>query len=446
MFRIVGWSLLSLILLIGIISIFISGPIIRNEDLVIREASSLIKDYHDIKQGFSKNQGAVRSAWSRQNIMPDFITPMAGYTPRPAYEVVHDSLYVHCIILEVGETTVALLSYDLLIVPPVIASRINQLKSDWGVDLAYFSASHTHSGIGGWDASIGGQVLAGKFDERIVNQIIDATEASIKKAASDLQVSRITYFTSDAKNLVRNRLGDSYKVDGRVSSFEISREDGSIGLFTSFSAHATNVAPKARMISNDYPGALVRQLETGKYDFAMFMSGTVGSHSVNASASVGDDDPAFLDEYAALLAEAMESKENTAQIGNSVGIRVGTFPLSISPPQLRISDNLRLRQGVFETFFAPLQVEVTYLEIGDMLMLGMPCDFSGEIVVENDLYQFAENHGKKLIITSFNGGYLGYITSDHHYETTRRGEIREMNWVGPYHGEFFTKMVKEIVE
>jgi neutral ceramidase len=76
----------------------------------------------------------------------------------------------------------------------------------------------------------------------------------------------------------------------------------------------------------------------------------------------------------------------------------------------------------------------------------MPCDFSGEILIENGVYDLAEKLDKQLIVTSFNGDYIGYITEDHHYDISKRSEIREMNWVGPHYGAYFKEILRELVQ
>ena len=53
------------------------------------------------------------------------------------------------------------------------------------------------------------------------------------------------------------------------------------------------------------------------------------------------------------------------------------------------------------------------MEIGDLALVGTPCDFSGELV-EGIQKSCAKN--REVMITSFNGQYIGYITADKHYE------------------------------
>jgi len=92
----------------------------------------------------------------------------------------------------------------------------------------------------------------------------------------------------------------------------------------------------------------------------------------------------------------------------------------------------------------PLQGELTYLQLNDIVMIGTPCDFSGEVYV-NHIAEIAAQQNKELIITSFNGDYTGYITEDAHYETEKKEEVMTLNWVGPHYGNYFAEMINKLL-
>ena len=55
----------------------------------------------------------------------------------------------------------------------------------------------------------------------------------------------------------------------------------------------------------------------------------------------------------------------------------------------------------------------------------------------------AKTLGLNLIITTFNGGYMGYITPDEYYDKHFH-EVREMNWYGPGNGKYFDELITKI--
>ncbi len=57
----------------------------------------------------------------------------------------------------------------------------------------------------------------------------------------------------------------------------------------------------------------------------------------------------------------------------------------------------------------------------------------------------AEKEGFNLIVTSFNGGYIGYVTEDKWYDRNKY-ETRAMNWFGPYNGAYFSEYIRRVLE
>lgn len=118
------------------------------------------------------------------------------------------------------------------------------------------------------------------------------------------------------------------------------------------------------------------------------------------------------------------------------------IPVPLPPATLRINLNYALRPWVFNALFGGSPGDIKVSLIGRTLLLGMPADFSGEIMVELDAY--ARSQGLDLIITSFNGNYMGYITHDRHYEKNMY-ETVTMSWNGYGAGDYYTKVAEDII-
>ncbi|MFN8886359.1 MAG: hypothetical protein ACK5WF_02770, partial [Cyclobacteriaceae bacterium] len=104
-----------------------------------------------------------------------------------------------------------------------------------------------------------------------------------------------------------------------------------------------------------------------------------------------------------------------------------------------------VRNWAFSSLVGPLQGELTVLQLGNILLIGTPCDFSGEIFVNKELEALAARQGKKMIITSFNGNYTGYVTDDRYYAAGNEEEVMALNWVGPYFGEYYSEMITHLI-
>jgi neutral ceramidase len=385
----------------------------------------------------------VKVGWGKYNITPAFNMPMAGYKPRNHFESVHDSLYTRILALDNGKL-VFIVSADLLLFPPSVKEKIEtKIKEKLPHAFLYFSATHTHNGLGGWDNSIAGQLIAGNYHEAWVNQISEGIVQTLLKINNELDYGSIAYFETNPTGLAANRLaGENGKVDSKLRGIKLVREDSTKAILVSFSAHATSISKKINSLSGDYPSVLEKELENNGYDFALFAAGMVGSHRLDGFTAENFDLTEMAGKKIAskILRGSIDSKRS-----DSVSINTAHLPIQYGPSQLRIEKNWRLRDWVFRSLLRPLQGEITYLEIGDIILLGTSCDFSGEVSVDAELEKLALAEGKNLIITSFNGNYTGYITLDDHYDRYKKEEVMAMNWVGPYFGNYYQEIIKRVI-
>jgi len=379
----------------------------------------------------------LKSGWTAINITPDHSMPMAGYLPRDHFDLVHDSLYARIIVIENGSFRSAMIDIDLLIFPPKLRDMIYE-RVDSSTFL-YLSATHTHSSVGGWDPSIAGGFIAGKYNEEYVSSIADKISEGIKNIIT--KNSTIQYWETDASSLVENRVNvDSGKIDGKIRGIRLQRSDSTSAMLFTYSAHSTSIAKERLELSADYPAKVIELLER-KTDFAMFMSGMVGSHRYKFAPLY---DYEFIDDVAPKIVAAIDTASYDSAM-RSPHIKSRHIPIDFGPSNLRVGKNWSVNDWLFRAAFGKLKGELTCLEIGDILFIGTPCDFSGEIYTVDSLEQYAASYGKHLIITSFNGDYDGYITYDKHYYVSGKEEINALNWVGPFYGKYFSDMIKNVV-
>jgi neutral ceramidase len=261
-------------------------------------------------------------------------------------------------------------------------------------------------------------------------------------AAASLQGASINYFEADASEFVENRLDPEHgQVDGAIRGLKVNREDGSRGLLMSYSAHPTNISHLSLALSGDYPSSLVNLAESKDFDFAIFASGTVGSHRAKG---IAEQEFAMCDTLASKLYSKVKSATSVPVNGSAIATSI--IHIDYGPSQLRVLQNYKVRDWVFKMLFRKLNGDIRYLQIGNIILLGTPCDFSGEILVRDRLEEIAGQQGEKLLITSFNGDYVGYITYDDHYRHSEQEEVMAMNWVGPHYGSYYSGIVKKIID
>lgn len=387
------------------------------------------------------SKGTLNVGWSKFSIVPDHSMPMAGYKPRPDFESVHDSLYMRILSVDNGGVVAYFVSADLLLFPPVLKEKIASRLGDNWPGFIYYSATHTHTSVGGWDPSFLGQILMGNYDDEYMNRLADQVVIHLNHAKETAGKSTISYWERDVENYISNRIDRFAPVDSKFRGLIIEREDGKKAIQIVLGAHPTFVSKRFTALSGDFPAALQSALSS-TFDFTQYMAGMVGSQRFRGLSNSYDFE--LVEQAGKLLANFVIEKTER-EILPPVEIKTGRIPIEYGDSQLRITSSLRLRNWFFKAVSRPLQGDITYLQVGNVLYLGMPCDFSGELFIRQNLGEFAASKGLSLVVTSFNGDYTGYITADEHYPTSDDEEVRILNWVGPYFGQYSSEIVKALM-
>lgn len=385
---------------------------------------------------------ALTAGWAKANITPLQPLQIASYGLRRDFDGVHDSLFVRSFVFKSQKKKCALITMDLLIVPPTVAAIALPLleKEGFGRDDVYFSATHSHNAAGGWAEGVAGRFLAGTFEEEYVHYIADNIVASVKNAEKNAAPFEIGFGKIKAANQVANRLIDGGKTDPYLRILKLKKNNGENAMIISYSAHPTCLAKKINYISCDYPGFLVDSLEKGGItNFAAFFAGAVGSMKPGETGTADF-------EKAVTIADSLEEKvailNDSIQLEQPKELVSDFIPLYSRSAHLRISEELRIRPWVFNWLLGKQSPGISVFKIDNNVMIGTPCDFSGELMIPLD--SLAKTRNINLQITSFNGAYLGYITPDQYYHLVKN-ETREMNWYGPYNGSYFSEIIEKIL-
>jgi neutral ceramidase len=388
----------------------------------------------------SSEQG-FRVGFGKVNLTPSHPVAFGGYGKRLGrhYNAVHDSIYARSMVIDNGIRRVAIVSADLLIIPPAVTALLEkQLPDiDFTLENTYLGASHTHNSIGSWARGVA-SIWYGSYDDSIVHFIADKIKASIEMATKNLLPATIKMDSVSMPEGVYNRVIDNGPVDPLLRFLEIQRNDSSKLLFISYTAHATCLFSKDMVLSGDYPGKLLEIMESRGYAFAMFMAGAVGSHGPAAP------EPSWscVDWMAEGIAEKIQANPQGLREIKNTTIEMHRVPLELSRPQPKVLHYLRLRPWLFEAAFGEYPTFISALRIGDIVFLSTPCDFSGEFNFALDSLARTENVFP--IVTSFNGGYIGYLTPEKYYDVDHY-ETQLMSWYGPGNGEYVKQSLEKLL-
>ena len=389
----------------------------------------------------------IRAGWAKANLTPAYTTPTGGYGARQGkhWTTVADSVWVRAIVLDNGNGPVAMVASDLLITPPSVSEQLRQRLPEVGLrwESVYFGTTHSHNSLGGWAPGLVGNLFSGSYDQRVVDHITNTILAALKAAKAHLQPVSVGFREVNAPQFVYNRLDETKPVDPFFRLVQL-RQTGSAGqtaTLCTYSAHATMMDMFSyQYLTRDWPGQVVDGIERETGGFALFMAGAVGSMGPKGPPT-GKYFP-LVKQYAAEMLARLKPELTQFQTSPDSTLGLRTLPLSLRDPAPRLIGDWRIRPWLFHAIYGRYPADLKALRIGPVLLLGTPCDFSGELLPP--LAKAAQQQGLTLIVTSFNGGYVGYITPDAYYEKDAY-ETRVMNWFGPQNGTYFSEMMGKLI-
>jgi neutral ceramidase len=435
-------SVLSILLLLAIFLAFSVGRIDRSPASDHESYEVMMNQLEKLDSVKVPIAGQVfNTGYAKVNITPATPTATAGYGNRKGklFTSVRDSIYVRAIVVNNGTQKVAIVSADLLIIPPEVVADLEAKLPSVGFSLenTYLGATHTHNSIGNWGRGAT-RFIYGGYKDAIVGFIADKIVECIRLAGENIKPSVIKAGIIPVPQAVGNRLIKGGPVDSLLRVIEINRNDSSKLLLMSYTAHATCLYSKDLTLSRDYPGKLVDTLESKGYTFAMFMAGAVGSHTCAAPES----GPDCIEWMAEEVSNTFLSNRNLLAAMKDTSLLMLRVPLSLGDPQVKITPEWKVRAWLFRFALGEYPVYLTALRLGDVVMLGTPCDFSGEF--SNRLDSFAAQKNLTALVTSFNGGYIGYITPISRYDVDHY-ETQLMNWYAPGTGEYIETCLEKLL-
>ncbi len=371
--------------------------------------------------------------WSRTNFTPNSAAHKTRGLFNEPYEDVLDSLFINCIYLKKDTVQFIILSYDLLLVTPELASSLKKKLLSRGISNVYFSASHSHSSFGGFGKELVAEIALGKFDQSIFDRIIDRTIATLDKAVQIQDTLQNISYKEKNINRAINRLKNEYYVEEKLRQVHFS-STRQLAIMSSLNIHPTFINPERKVISKDYPKIFSKEKSD---EFGMFVAGAMGSIKPMSFKK----DTSQITRFKTIIDETPYTVvDSTLRID-----LIGFNSIKLVTPALRplLTKNICSSHWLSSILIGTPKTSIEVLRIGEILMLALPCELSSEFYPE--LQKLAEAKGLRLIITSFNGSYVGYTTPSRYFHIDHM-ETRIMNWTGKYGGDYYNELVRLIIE
>jgi hypothetical protein len=414
--------------------------------------------------GAPRGSGALSAGWSRVELAVPPGAPLAGYGEREGAPNVGvlDPVYVRAFALESGGARVVLFTADLLLTSPAVAEAVaKQLAGTIGRDALFFTASHTHSSLGGYIPGVLWELVFGSYDPAAFDAVVAAHAEAAQLALDRLAPARIAAAETSAEGLIMNRVEKHGATDDRVLAILFERiADRKTALFWSFGCHAVTLPASNLRISADYPGVIARRLEAAKHEVVGYAAGGVGSsnprfeppaaRSAPAERSgAGTPEPARAslrpdsEWLTAPLTAALErvTARAKAELRAEVTLAHAQPVVRLPSPRYRVGRESMLPPPLVEAVLSTPSAPFGAIAIDDLVLLHMPAEISGELT--RTARAHARSQGVTLGIFPFNSSYAGYVVprrvydlEDRYGEEMLAYETQTLAFFGKWSGDF----------
>lgn len=226
----------------------------------------------------------LKAGVSKFEITPEQPAWLAGYGARnKPSEGVHDPLFLTALVLDNGINRIAMVSTDLCFAPLSVKEKIApQIEAKLSIlpEHLIIAATHTHSG----------PVTSGRnVDNEWLNSFGDKMTAAINEAVENMTLAKISVGTGTSNVGINRRerkpdgtitLGHNEDgfLDRQVGVIRIDSKSGkAIATLISYGCHGTTLGGKNYLISADYMGAAVRQVQDAVGGIVTFFNGAPGN-------------------------------------------------------------------------------------------------------------------------------------------------------------------------
>ena len=383
-------------------------------------------------------ESVLEAGWASVPLTAKVGEPLAGYAAREGAPSVGEgeTMWARALCLRTETSEVIFVTADILLVHHGVADAVVEICSLQGIDpeSLYFTATHTHSGPGGWGPNIIEEAVCGEYDPAIVKRLAGELADVIIEAREAVVPAEWAWLRTEAPEFLRNRTVDDGLIDPVLEAVAIRRkEDGAVGLFAFYGAHATSVGADRMTCHADYPGVFVREVEKAGIAFAAFGSASVGSQA--------PDGPGEGEQRAVAIGKGLAGKIlgqlQTAEWKSHAAVATVRKSIPLPDFQIRMTNNIRVAQWIANGIH-PTTAPIHFVRINQHRIVGLPVEFSS--MLSTPLRNEAKTHGLELTPTVFNGDYVGYVLPVEIYDSG--AYETQMNFLGPGGGAWFSELVR----
>jgi len=221
-------------------------------------------------------QADFQAGVGKEIITPDPLLPVSGGVgPGRPSKAKQGELTARALVLQQGETKVAIVQLDLLGFPSVLCDRVRKQVPRIPAENILIGSTHTHSapdcyGFPGPNGRPSGDL---KYMDFVCNQAAKAVNAALDA----MQPAQLKAATGEAKGKIAYNYYAPELYDPRMSVIQALTPEGkNICTLVNYAVHPEVLGNGVGLVSPDLVGPLCDQLETDLGGMGMFMNGAQG--------------------------------------------------------------------------------------------------------------------------------------------------------------------------
>ena len=353
--------------------------------------------------------GFPRRAW-----IPDLLNRFPHAFWFNPSEGVHDPLMVRALELESGSTRIIWVAVDLVGIDPSLVGELRGrlAQSGQAPSALIVSASHTHSGPGGFaHSALFGFVATDRLSDGVRERILEGLVRAAQAAHGRRVPALVGTGRAEVTGIVKSRL--KAPLDPELSVLKVVSRDGRpVAVVWNYAIHGTALGRGNALISGDLMGEASARIERALEAPALFVNGAVGDVSPARRGWEGVRSTGETLAVAALGAWARITVEPDARL------EVMSQHVTVGPPALRVRNCTArwlppwLEVGLGSAL--PSSSEVVAVAVGRAGWVTIPGELETRLGLE--IKAAAPPPLERVFVAGVSNDYLGYFLTAEAYD------------------------------
>ncbi len=387
-------------------------------------------------------------------ITPENLIPISGGAGMPTMSVgKKGDLFVRALVMEKGETRIAIVGIDNLGWPAQLGDRSRELIKGIPHENILIGATHTHSApeAYGFTDENGNTGADLEYLDWCVKQIADA----VNEAVANLEPASLKTAVGEAKGEIAYNFYAPQLYDPRMGVIQTIATSGknkgkTIATLVNYANHPEILGTRRQVISPDFCGPLYDRIESKTGGIAIYMNGALGGMiTADNRRQEGNELSDYWDECVRignLMADEALRIIESAPVETNPQIfctsKVIQFPIESKEMQ-HIFKNSPIIDGAGQNNdFSVISTRLNLLNIGDAQVITAP----GEALPNIGYYLRRHMKTEKSFFFGLTHDSFGYLLVKEDFNSFKRYDYISRTSLGEMTGEIYVREAMKLIE